>query len=64
MRSQVNNIKAGGHEATTKVLRTAQGKIIIDLYRVNMPEPRLARGDRAGVHGPDHATVRGSTVHG
>ena len=64
MRSQVNNIKAGGHEATTKVLRTAQGKIIIDLYRVNMPEPGSPEAIAQALHGPDHATVHGSTVHG
>ena len=38
---QVNGFKAGGHEATTKVLRTATGKIVIELYRVQLPDPRF-----------------------
>ena len=54
---KVNHQPADGHENTTKVLRMATGKIIIDLYRVQLPE----KGSEGAAGGEGSERVEGSS---
>merc|ERR1719271_1310002 len=57
---KVNGYKAGNHEATTKVLRTATGRITIELYRVQLPEP----GSEAAAASAEGASVAAAVSAG